>query len=290
MWLYFARLLLLLTVLFASAAQAVQVVASIPPLAMLANALVLPDDRVQVLMDGTQSEHHMQWMPSQRRALEKADLVLYVSPELESWLVKPLKQVHASALAVQDLDLTNLLPATAAQSNTHHAAWDWHIWMDAEVMMAYVVAIRDELMIRRPAAAQQYSERAQLLLDNIKQADTEAARLLRELVGQPLLVMHDAWRYLFRRYGLTQGGRVQVTPEQGIGGASMGLLEQQLRQHQFTCLLREPQFEPKSLAWLKAQDPQLKEAMLDPLGSADYVGGYPAWLQEQAGVLVRSCR
>lgn len=278
--------------------QAVTVVASIPPLAMLSQSLLQGTNGVTlVLVDGKQSPHGMSLLPSQRASLEKADLVLWVGEDFESWLVKPLRQLKRGQIAMRDTSGIQLLPATAVQqakirqkaeqtgSHDHHhhqGAWDMHLWLDPTIVQTYIGHVRDELIIRDPANAEHYRQNASQLIRDIQQADLQAKQLLQPMQAEPLLVMHDAWRYLFRHYGLTQGAMVQKTPEQSIGAASVAQLEQRLRNGELRCLLREPQLEPKAMDWLKALAPNLNEAMTDPLGSANYSGGYAAWLLDQA--------
>lgn len=280
---YFARVWLFMAVLFSLPVQAVTVVASIPPLAMVADALLHGVGQSVLLVDGRQSLHGLQLLPSHRQALAEADLVLLVSPDFESWLVKPLAQLRKPSLAMTDLPNINFLSATAAQySHNNQSAWDLHLWLDPVLMQAYISAVRDELVIRDAVHAQLYADNAQQLLQDIERARQEAIAMLAPVKSVPLLVMHDAWRYYFRYFGLTQGARVQITPEQSVGAASIAGLERQLRNGELRCVLREPQFEPKAMGWLKGLAPNLKEALTDPLGGANYAGGYPAWLLDQA--------
>ncbi len=300
--LYCARVFALLAgvsvSLWAVSVQAVTVVASIPSLAMLSQSLLQGTNGVTlVLVDGKQSPHGMSLLPSQRASLEKADLVLWVGEDFESWLVKPLMQLKRGQLAMRDTSGIQLLPATAVQQakmrqkaeqisghdhHHHQGAWDMHLWLDPIIVQAYVGHVRDELMIRDTSNAEQYRQNASQLIRDIQQADARAKQLLQPMLAEPLLVMHDAWRYLFRHYGLIQGAMVQKTPEQSIGAASVAQLEQRLRSGELRCLLREPQLDPKAMDWLKSLAPNLNEAMTDPLGSANYSGGYADWLLDQA--------
>lgn len=304
---YFARVLVLLAgvsvSLWTLSVQAVTVVASIPPLAMLSQSLLQgTNGTTLVLVDGKQSPHGMRLLPSQRASLEKADLVLWVGEDFESWLVKPVTQLKRVQLAMRDTPGIHLLPATAVQQEKirpkaeqagghehHHGAWDMHLWLDPDLVQAYVGHVRDELIIRDAVNAERYRQNASQLIRDIQQADAQARQLLQPMQAEPLLVMHDAWRYLFRHYGLTQGAMVQKTPEQSIGAASVAQLEQRLRSGELRCLLREPQLEPKAMDWLKALAPSLNEAMTDPLGSPHYSGGYAGWLLDQAKA-IRSCQ
>lgn len=294
---YFARVLTIAAALFSGSLHAVVVVATIPPLGMISDALLAGGlGSTSLLVDGKQSPHGMSLLPSQRAALEKADLVLWVGSDFETWLVGSITSLRKTAIAMADTEGVQFLPATALQQakirqvdHEHvHGAWDMHLWLDPTVMQAYVENVRDALIIQDPQHTAQYQQNAMTLLTEIQRADVEAQALLATAKQSPLLVMHDAWRYYFRHYGLIQGGMVQRTPEQSIGAGSVALLEQSLRQGLFKCVLREPQIEAKSLQWVKAVAPSLQEALTDPLGHPSYVGGYPAWLLDQAKA-INSC-
>jgi len=280
--------------------QALTLVASIPPLAMISHSLLQDTTgSTLVLVDGKQSPHGMSLRPSQRASLEKADLVLWVGADFESWLVKPLNSLTSNQLAMRDTEGIQLLPATAMQqkmhttsghpASHHHGSWDMHLWLDPSIVRNYITHVRDELMILDPVNAQRYQHNASRLIEDIRLADIQAQQLLQPMQTEPLLVMHDAWRYYFRHYGLNLGAMVQKTPDQSFGASSVAQLEQKLRRGELSCLLREPQIEPKSMDWLRALAPQLSEAMTDPLGTPNYLGGYATWLLDQARA-ISSCQ
>jgi zinc transport system substrate-binding protein len=289
-------LLALCFVSYAQSAQAITVVASLPALGMVADQLLQGVGKSVVLVDGRQSPHGMALSPSQRLSLSQADLVLWVGADMESWLVKPLQQMKRNHLAMTDLPHLPFLPATAAQQaksaqhdHGQHGAWDMHLWLDPSIMQTYIMAIRDELMLRDPQHSRDYEQNAELLLADLDAAIIESKERLAPMKGVPLLVMHDAWRYFFRFFNLTQGGVVQRTPEENATMLSMASLERQLTSGRIGCVLREPQINAKSIAWLKQHAPQIKEALTDPLGFAGFEGGYPAWLREQAKQIAQ-CR
>jgi len=120
---------------------------------------------------------------------------------------------------------------------------------------------------------------------DIQQAKRDAQHLLMPVNGVPLLVLHDAWRYFFRVFGLTQGALLQKSPDQSAGMVSLAGLERQLMSGALRCVLREPQFEPKVLVWVKQLAPDIQEVLADPLGYPRYEGGYAAWLLAQANAI-----
>lgn len=268
-------------------AQAVTVVATLPALSMIADAIMKDVAQSVVLVDGKQSPHGMQLSPSQRHALSQADLVLWVGPEMENWLSKSLSQLNKPSLAITDLPNLSLLSSTAAQQDKghHHSAWDMHVWLDPDVMLAFAAALRDELVLRDVLHAVQYQDNTAKLMQDIQQAKRDAQQILQPVRTLPLLVMHDAWRYFFRVFGLTQGALLQKGPDQFSGMVSLAGLERQLSSGVLRCVMREPQFEAKVLVWVKQLAPDIQEVLVDPLGYPRYEGGYPAWLLAQANAI-----
>ncbi|MBW3097069.1 zinc ABC transporter substrate-binding protein [Pseudohoeflea coraliihabitans] len=103
-----AAALVLLSAVFAggSALAAPRVVATIKPLHSLVAAVMdgvaVPD----LLIDGGGSPHGYQLKPSQAAALQDADLVVWIGPELEGFMVKALGTIatNAEALAMRDVE------------------------------------------------------------------------------------------------------------------------------------------------------------------------------------------
>jgi zinc transport system substrate-binding protein len=207
---------------------------------------------------------------------------------METWLPKTLGQLNKPSLAVMDIPNLSLLSATAAQQEKHdhhNGMWDMHLWLDPDVMIAFTAALRDELVLRDMSHARQFQENADVLMRDIQQAKRDAQQLLMPVNGVPLLVLHDAWRYFFRVFGLTQGALLQKSPDQSAGMVSLAGLERQLMSGALRCVLREPQFEPKVLVWVKQLAPDIQEVLADPLGYPRYEGGYAAWLLAQANAI-----
>jgi len=291
---YCARVLIgMLALIVCLPVKAVTVVVTVPALSMIADAVMQGVGQSVVLIDGKQSPHGMQLTPSQRQSLSQADLVLWIGPDMETWLPKTLSQLNKPSLAVMDIPNLSLLSATAAQQEKHdhhNGMWDMHLWLDPDVMVALTAALRDELVLRDAANARRYQDNAGALMVDIQQAKQDAQQVLKPVMSVPLLVLHDGWRYFFRTFGLTQGALLQKSPDQSAGMVSLAGLERQLVSGALRCVLREPQFEPRVLAWVKHLAPDIQEVLVDPLGYPRYEGGYPAWLLAQANAIAVCAR
>ncbi|WP_104005353.1 zinc ABC transporter substrate-binding protein [Marinobacterium lutimaris] len=76
------------------------VVASIKPLGMIAAALTEGVTETRVLLPDGASPHHYAMKPSDMRSLDDARLVVWVGPELERFLEKPLNQAGVAQVAL----------------------------------------------------------------------------------------------------------------------------------------------------------------------------------------------
>lgn len=98
-----------------AAAEPLRVVADIAPVASLA-AMVMGDlGAPQVLVPAGASAHALSLRPSQARALQQADLVIWIGPAMAPWLGEALVSLapKGHALALMEAQGTHLLPARA---------------------------------------------------------------------------------------------------------------------------------------------------------------------------------
>ena len=136
------------------------------------------------------------------------------------------------------------------QGHAHdHGDEDPHFWFDTELAAVAISAIADELRHLNPAAADVFSDRLDLYLDQIEEADAEVRALLEGVPdNQRLLVtFHDAFGYFARRYGLEVAGFVVEGPEQGISAGALTELIELIEHEGVTTVFHEPQFDSSIL-------------------------------------------
>lgn len=80
-----------------------KIVTSIRPLALLAQELVGSEDEVIQLLTADRSPHHYQLTVSDRQKMEQAELIVWVGPELETFLQKPLGSYQGRLLTAAQL-------------------------------------------------------------------------------------------------------------------------------------------------------------------------------------------
>jgi zinc transport system substrate-binding protein len=274
----------------ASAAQAqdaaqVTVVASIKPLHSLVAAVMEGSAQAPMLLvEGQQSLHSYALKPSQMQALQRAQLVFYISPEMEMFLEKPLARLPASAKAVEMAKApgVQLLPTRSlkhfgkeARAHDHdhdhdhdhaHGANDMHLWTSPANGIAMVREIERQLSATFPAEQARYAANAEALVARLMQLDREIETLMQPLKNKPYLVFHDAAQYFEKRYGLRAVGALTLHPERGLAAGHVQALRRQVQAEQVACVFREPQFDAQVVDKLLAKTPARSVAM-DPEGA-----------------------
>ena len=107
------------------------VVTSIKPVHSLVAAVMKGVGEPELLVDGASSPHGYQMKPSQAADLQSADVVFWVGPELESFLIKPVETIAGSAQSVPLIDaagVTKLEPREGGsfEQHDHHHEGDDH--------------------------------------------------------------------------------------------------------------------------------------------------------------------
>jgi len=260
------------------------VVVSILPIYSLTTGVMQGVAQPQLLIQPGESEHTYVLKPSQMRLLQQADLVVWVSPTLETFLTKPLHTVNADDKTLTLLSLPHLQRYPLRQGDgwekhdhdeedeTHDHAqehaqtnWDPHIWLDPHNAQFIVDAIAQRLIQLDPEHKQQYQDNAYQLQQRLNALDKHLQQQLKPVQHQPYIVFHDAYQYFEKRYQLDPLGAMTLHPEHPSTAGRVSDIRHQAQEKQVVCLFSEPQFEPKIIGAI-VEGTSLRTGVLDPLG------------------------
>jgi len=294
--------------LITSPASALEVAVSIKPIHSLVSAVMQGVGTPSLLIGAAGSEHAYSLKPSDAQALERAEVVFYVGPGMETFLAKPLESLAADAkvIAVEDLPgLTKLAQREggpfehhdhageseeahdadgAGHAEDHHEdELDLHVWLDPENGKAIVAGIADVLAQADPANAARYEANASAYASRLDALAGELTAELAPVKSRPFIVFHDAYQYFERRFGLDVAGSITVNPEVTPGAQRIAEIQAKVQALGATCVFSEPQFEPK-LVQVVIEGSGARTGVLDPLGSSlpDGPDLYPDLLRELA--------
>ncbi len=313
--------------LSAAPAEVPRVVTTIKPVHSLTAAVMGELGAPRLLVDGAQSPHTYDMPPSDAYALERADVVVWVGPALETFLQRPLESLARNAhhVRLQDAPGVKLLRtrvsgtwASAHAGHAHggadrggdgHAAHggagtpvsgrgdsaipsdriDPHIWLDPANARAMVRAIADALAEADPAHAEHYRANAAKTRERIAALAKDIDERLAPVRDMPFVVFHDAYHYFERAFGLNAVGAITLNPQRQPSARRLHAIRSQIRDLDARCVFREPQFAPDLVATVLEGTPA-REGVLDPLGAELDAGpeAYPTLMRRLAQSL-RDC-
>lgn len=278
----------------AAAFAAPKVVTTIKPVHSLVSAVMKDVGEPAILVDGAASPHGYALKPSQAAALQDADVIFWIGPELETFLEKPIETIagKAEAIALIDVDGVKTLPLREggafeahdhgdhgghshghdhghnhAHGHDHGEEVDGHVWLDPENAKAFVAAIAAALEKADPANAAAYGANASTETARLDALIAATKEKLKPVAGKGFIVFHDAYHYYEARFGVEAAGSITVNPEVAPGAERIAELQAKLKELGAACIFAEPQFEPKLVATI-AEGTSARTGTLDPLGAA----------------------
>lgn len=242
---------------------------TIKPLQLLTTAITAAPSQSGLLLAPSQSPHHYQLRPSERRALQQADLVSWIGPTMETFLISTISSLpNERVLTYHVAEPAHAEHAGHHHQDTHqHTEEDAHIWLDPLALGEMAQQLATRLGQLRPAAAAAYQRRALELQQQLQQLDGQIRQRLAGGKPQPYLVNHDGYRHFEQRYGLQHRAALLLTPERKPGAGHLARIQQLLEQGEISCVLTEPQWQA---GYLQAALEQfgVRQQPLDPMAQA----------------------
>lgn len=260
-------------------ADPLRVVADIAPVHSLVAQVMAGVAEPTLILPRGASPHGYAMRPSEARALQSADLVVWIGPELTPWLDRARENLAAEAteLVLMTVPDTRLLPVRDlavfaeeghAGHNTHaHGGVDPHVWLDPKNAEVWVGVIAAQLSVQDPENAAVYSANAKAAQAALATLQTDLERKFAAINDAPYLVYHDAYQYLEVSFDLNAVGAVSASDASRPSAARISELQSALAANKISCIFSEPQFSPSLVSSLQ-NGSDVKGAFLDPMGTA----------------------
>jgi zinc transport system substrate-binding protein len=255
-----------------SARADVRVVASIKPIHSIAAVVMQGAGTPTLLLDGAASPHTYAFTPRNAQSVQDAEVIFWIGPELETFLVKPLttlgeKAASVPLLAAPGLETHPVRESNAEEHAEHHGGTDAHIWLDPRNAIKIAEAMAAELSKVDPAKANLYLANTTALKMQLASFEAEISTTLSSANKRPVIVMHDAFQYFETRFDLPASIALSIHPENPPGAATLKKIRRDLTQKTSACIFSEPQFDPKMVDLL-TEGLDVKKGVIDPLGAA----------------------
>lgn len=237
------------TFVWASESTPVNIVTSIKPLELLVRAVAEDSTEVTTLVPAGASPHTYTMRPSQRRALENADRIFWVGPQMESFLSRVLagadfrqRTVSLAEDTRQARQTETTKPHEHDSDHNHDEGEDPHLWVDPAIAVRMAEKIYETLAGLEGSDKKQLTLNLQRFKKNLKQADTHIRARLKPAADISLFAYHSAFTRFAEHYNLKLEGILTLNPGLSPGARHIADVQEELRNAQGACILTEPQF------------------------------------------------
>lgn len=220
---------------------------------------------IHVLLPAGASIHHHQMRPSDARALQGADLLIWTGPALTPWLDRAAESAGQSVAQLRLLDSkgTTLHDYEGQHSHAHdedeghehdhdhdhdHGNIDPHAWLNPENAAVWLGAIAESLSSADPENAATYGDNAQAAANAIRDMDVTIRDELAPVADKSFVVFHDAYGYFTDHYGLAPALAVSPGDASTPSAARISELHSQIGDSGASCAFPEFAQDPKLIA------------------------------------------
>ncbi len=260
----------------AQAESRMQVLSSVKPVQLIVNGVAGDTVDSELLLSARISPHDFALRFSDLRRIQRADLFVWLGPQFEHYLVKPLQQ------RADENSVSLLANANAAESDTRHQ--DPHIWLDPLAVIASAERIAAALTAADSANAASYRSNLAVFQAQLQQLHQRIAARFAALAGHGVITTHAGLQHFLKRYGLAQVGSVYIGAEELLSLQHIERLRGRIKSGKTHCVMLEPQYERgKIKALFKGLDFNAVE--LDVLGAN--AGSYAEMLQAVSDAVYR---
>ena len=190
--------ILLLTSLLCSLSRAdVNIVTTIKPLQMIAEAVVQEYGSVSSIVDPQQSPHHFTVSPSDRINLARADIAVWIGPLFETHISDFFVQTQFKAKTITVIDTPGLQLHSVGDEQ-----FDAHLWLDSSNAVRIAGEIAKRAAEMDPVNAASYRQNLGKFATEIENRKQLIAQKFKAPSATNYAVYHNAYQYFEQQFGL----------------------------------------------------------------------------------------
>jgi len=193
------------------------------------------------------SPHNYSMKPSQRRALENADAIFWVGPEMETFLNRLLnsEEFEGRVLAFTQGEGHDE-PAHDEHGHDEHNHGDGqdpHIWVNPTLALEMAHEIHQKLVSLGELNEDQLDNNLAHFEQELAATEQTIREQLAPLHDIDVFAYHSAFERFADHYDLHLAGVLTLNPELSPGARHIAEVQEKLEKANRPCLLTEPQFD-----------------------------------------------
>ena len=256
----------------AGAADKIRVVATIPDLKALTEAVGGDLVDVEALARPSQNPHDLEVRPSLMVKLRRADLFVVNGLELDQWAEVVVQGANNPAVGPGGPGRVDCsrgipvleVPATRVDRSMGdvHPSGNPHYTLDPATAPIVTGNILEGLARIAPRQRPAFERQRAAFLGRLDQAMARWRQLMEPVKGAKVVVYHNDWTYLLTRFGLAQAGTIEERPGIPPSPGHLARLIQRMKEDKVKVVVVEPWSDQK-LAGRIAQEAGAKLVVLN---------------------------
>jgi len=244
--------------LSSSAATEVNIVTTIRPLQLIAEAVVRDLGTVTAIVNPQQSPHYYTMAPSDRFALEEASLLVWIGPEFETYLSKFIDGQDKPLITFLELSELTLHRMSPTQV-------DPHLWLNTGNALLLAQAIAEQAIAIDSANASSYRQNLSDFRTKLQELNHNIDSRLGFTPQKPYAVYHNAYQYFEKQFGIAHAVTLLTDTAVQPGVQELLTARNRIRDVAPHCLFNEPDSNPALTQTILAGH-QMQIITLDLLG------------------------
>jgi len=190
----------------------IHVVTSFYPLSYLVNAIGGNLVLVSNLVPAGVEPHDFELSPRDFVDIGNADLLVYNGAALEPWVKK--WEDSSSVRPKQVIDMAKMLTERTAPLAVRDGVIDPHFWLNPMIMKTEALVVRDALIALAPDQKDIFDQNTARIMTELDALDQRFHSELSQCSLRDIVVLHEAFNYLGRQYGITVTSIEGISPDE----------------------------------------------------------------------------
>ncbi|SEL03267.1 zinc transport system substrate-binding protein [Carnobacterium iners] len=254
-----------------------KVVTTFYPMYDFTKNIVKDNAEVSMLIPAGTEPHGFEPSAKIVAAIQEADVFIYNSEEMETWVPDTLEAIDTTKVTVinasegiEFIEKTEIEGHEHAEEGHEHAeeghehAIDPHVWLDPVLAQAEVDNIQSGLAKADKENADIYKENASKYNQKLMKLDQEFKATFENAENRTFITQHAAFAYLAERYNLTQISISGLSPELEPSPAKLAELSKYAEKNNVRYIYFENNASSK-IAETLAREANLELAVLNPI-------------------------
>ncbi|MDH5570871.1 MAG: SCO family protein [Gammaproteobacteria bacterium] len=244
------------------ATNSLHVVVSIKPIHSIVSGLMQGIGEPELLVDGQNSPFEYLLTANQTTSLKRADLIIWVGPEMEPFLAGTLSKSSSSSHIIELLSHPEIKVLPGRTDDKYRDPW---FWLDSRNTLIMLDILTNALIDIDPVRSHVYINNRLKMLTILSQVDRELEYGYRGMKAGVGYLYYDSLQYFEQAYALKIRGVLLHQPGSQVDTRRLLETRRQLNNGEFRCLLTESGLPQKYFQLIRGSA-AINTGKLDSLG------------------------